>query len=450
MRRKIYDQLCEWKKNGAGKTALLIDGARRVGKSYISQAFAEAEYKSYLIIDFNRIGDDIKSLFENYLNDLDSLFLYLSGYFNVKLYERESLIIFDEVQMYPRARAAIKYLVADGRFDYIETGSLISIKTNIKDIVVPSEERHIKMYPMDFEEFLWAMGNETLMPLIKKHFEEKKPLGQALHRKAMDYFRQYMIIGGMPQAVDEYRKTKDFDMVDMIKRDILTLYRADIAKHTRGYEAKITNIFDNIPAQLQKHEKKFKLSSLNKEARFRDYEDALFWLDDAMIINTCYNTTEPSIGLRLNMDSLTLKCYMADTGLLISHAFDEKGIVTEEIYKKLLFDKLEVNKGMIIENIVAQMLVASGHKLYFYSNPSRDDSSSRMEIDFLITKSKISNRHNISPIEVKSSKNYTLTSIRKFLKKYSEQLHIPYVIHRGDLKEDEGIVYLPLYMTPFL
>ena len=450
MKRKIYDKLCDWKKNSAGKTALLIEGARRVGKSFITRAFAETEYKSYILIDFYNIGDDVKDLFRNYLNDLDSFFLYLSGYFNVKLFERESLIIFDEVQMFPRARGAIKYLVADGRYDYIETGSLVSIKKNVKDIMIPSEERHIRMYPMDFEEFLWAMGNETLMPIIRKHFDEKKPLGQPLHRKTMDYFRQYMIVGGMPQAVSEYLTAKDFDAVDMIKRDILTLYREDISKHAQGYELKTVSIFDEIPAQLQKHEKKFRLSSLSKAARFRNYEDALFWLDDAMIINTCYNSTEPSIGLKLNMDRLTLKCYMADTGLLISHAFDENGIVSDEIYKKLLFDKLEVNKGMIIENIVAQMLVATGHKLYFYSNSSREDSDSRMEIDFLIAKSKIISRHNISPIEVKSSKKYTLTSIRKFLIKYNEQLHTPYVIHTGDLKEEENIVFLPLYMTPLL
>ena len=421
-----------------------------MGKSYIAEVFAKTEYKSYIVIDFNIVSDDVKNLFQNYMNDLDTLFMYLSGYYNVKLFERESLIIFDEVQMYPRARAAIKYLVADGRYDYIETGSLVSIKKNVKDIIIPSEERNIKMHPMDFEEFLWAMENENLMPLIEKHFREKKPIGQPLHRKIMDYFKQYMIIGGMPQAVNEYRDAKDFDAVDRIKRDILNLYREDISKHAGGFELKTAGIFDEIPAQLQKHEKKFKLSSLNKEARFRDYEDALFWLDDAMIINTCFNTSEPNIGLKLNMDRLTLKCYMADTGLLISHAFDENGLVSEEIYKKLLFNKLEVNKGMIIENIVAQMLVATGHKLYFYSNSNREDSDSRMEIDFLIAKSKISSRHNISPIEVKSGNKYTLTSIRKFIKKYNKKLHTPYVIHTGDFMENDNIVFIPIYMTPFL
>ena len=450
MKRKIYDEIAKWKADGAGKTALLIDGARRVGKSYIAEEFAKAAYKSYILIDFNRVSDEVKDLFVHYLNDLDSFFMYLSSYYNVKLHERDSLIIFDEVQLFPRARAAIKYLVADGRYDYLETGSLMSIKKNVKDILIPSEERHIKMFPMDFEEFLWAMDNETLMDMVRKCFETKKPMGQAMHRKAMDYFRQYLIVGGMPQAVQEYVQTRDFDKVDRIKRDILTLYRADIIKHAEGYEMKVESIFDEIPSQLQKHEKKFRLSSIKKEARFREYEDALFWLDDAMITNTCYNSTAPSIGLKLNMDRMTLKCYMGDTGLLISHAFDENGIVSEEVYKKLLFDKLEVNKGMIVENIVAQMLVASGHKLYFYSNSSRDDSEARMEIDFLIAKSKISNRHNISPIEVKSSKNYTLSSLRKFMKKYAEQTYVPYVLHTSDFKEEEGITYLPLYMTPLL
>ena len=450
MRRKIYTELLKWKEEEAGRTALLIDGARRVGKSYIVENFAKQEYKSYIIIDFNRVNQEVTELFENYLNDLDLFFMYLSNYYNVKLYERDTLIIFDEVQLFPRARAAIKYLVADGRYDYIETGSLMSIKKNVKDIVIPSEERHLRMYPLDFEEFLWALDNESLMDFIKVFFEKKKPLGAALHRKAMDYFRQYMIVGGMPQAVERYVETKDFERVDRVKRDILELYRADIVKHAQGYEMKVEQIFDDIPAQLQKHDKKFKLSSLKKEARFRDYEDAIFWLSDAMIVNVCYNSTAPNIGLKLNMDRVTMKCYMADTGLLISHAFDENGIVSEEIYKKLLFDKLEVNKGMIMENIVAQMLVASGHKLYFYNNPSRDDASLRMEIDFLIAKSKITSKHNISPIEVKYGGKYTLTSLKKCREKYTEQLDTLYVLHKNDLKVEEGIVYLPLYMTPLL
>lgn len=449
MKRKIFDDLVNWKHQSNGQSALLIDGARRVGKSYIVEEFAKKEYKSYIIIDFNRNDKNVEDIFENYLNDLDSFFMYLSNYYNVRLFERESLIIFDEVQVFPKARASLKYLVADGRYDYIETGSLMSIKKNVKDIVIPSEEDNIKMHPMDFEEFLWALSDEMTMPFIRTCFENKKPLGQAMHRKVMTLFRQYLIVGGMPQSVEKYVQTKDFDKVDKVKRRILNLYRNDISKHAQGYELKTTSIFDEIPSQLQKHEKKFKLSSIKKDARFRDYEDAMFWLNDAMIVNICYNSTEPSIGLKLNMDRMTLKCYMADTGLLISHAFDENGIVSEEIYKKLLFDKLEINEGMIIENIVAQMLIASNHKLYFYSNQDKN-AESRMEIDFLIAKSKITNRHNISPIEVKSGKNYTLTSLKKFIKKYNEQLNVPIVIHTGDYKSENGIEYYPIYMTPLL
>lgn len=450
MRRKIYDKFVRWKNDSAGKTALLIDGARRVGKSYIAEEFAKNEYASYILVDFNRASKAVLDIFDRYLDDLDTFFLFLSQYYGVKLHDRDSLIIFDEVQLYPRARAAVKYLVADGRYDYMETGSLMSIKKNVKDIVIPSEERHIRMYPMDFEEFLWALGNDTLTDFLRDCFEKRRPLGQALHRKAMDYFRQYLIVGGMPQAVSEYIGSKDFGRVDAIKRDILDLYRADIIRHAAGYEMKVESIFDEIPAQLQKHEKKFKLSSLKKEARFREYEDAFFWLTDAMIVNPCYNTTEPNVGLKLNMSRMTMKCYMADTGLLISHAFDENSIVSEEIYKKLLFDKLEVNNGMLVENIVAQMLVAAGHKLYFYSNLSADDRTSRMEIDFLISKNKITSRHNISPIEVKSGKNYTISSLNKFIEKFSEQLYIPYVLHMGDLKETDNIVFLPIYMAMFL
>lgn len=450
MRRKIYDQLLQWKNRSNGKSALLLQGARRVGKSYIVENFAQNEYRSYILIDFNMLDSQVKDMFYHDLNDLNIFFLKITTFFNTKLYERQSLIILDEVQLFPRARSAIKYLVADGRYDYIETGSLISIKENVKDILIPSEEDQMKLYPMDFEEFLWASGNETMISLIQNCFERKKPLGQALHRKAMDLFRQYMIIGGMPQAVDIYVSSRDFDQVDQVKRRILNLYRDDIRKHARGYEMKVEAIYDELPSQLKNQNRHFKLSSVKEGARFDEYKDALFWLSDAMLVNNCYNSTEPNIGLNLNRDRTLLKCYMGDTGLLISHAFDESGIVNEGIYKKLLLDKLEVNMGMVIENVVAQMLTASGHKLYFYTNSSRTDASSRMEIDFLIAKSKISNRHNISPIEVKSSKNYTLSSLRKFMEKYHEQLHIPYVLHTSDLKEENGILYLPLYMTPFL
>ena len=450
MKRKIYNKLLEWKQESNGEYALLIDGARRVGKSYIVRQFAEKEYRSCVILDFNLVSKSIKDLFENDLDNLDRFFMYLSNYTGKTLYTRDTLIVFDEVQQYPKARAAIKYLVKDGRYDYIETGSLISIKKNVEGIVIPSEEEHIKMFPMDFEEFLWAMGEEMLMPFIKDCFERKKPLGQLMHRRAMDYFRLYMIVGGMPQAVEKYVETRDFAKVDKLKRRILELYRSDISKYAKGYDTKVKSIFEEIPSQLQKHEKKFRLSALKEGARARDYETAFFWLDDAMIINSCYNTTEPNVGLNLNKDTNTMKCYMADTGLLISHAFDANEIVSEDLYRKILLDKLEMNSGMIVENIVAQMLRTAGHKLFFYSNSSMTDKDSRMEIDFLIAKSKITTRHNISPIEVKSSVRYTLTSLRKCIAKYGSCLSTAYVIHPADLKEEDNIVFLPLYMCPLL
>ena len=451
MRRKLYDRLKAWKEQSRGESALMIDGARRVGKSYLVEEFAKREYKSYILIDFNRVSEEVKGLFDQYLDHLDMFFLYLSNYAQTPLYERESLIIFDEVQLYPRARAAIKYLVADRRYDYIETGSLVSIKRNVADIVIPSEEEQVKLYPIDFEEFLWAMGNEMLMPFIRDCFEVKRPLGQVMHRQAMDYFRQYMIVGGMPQAVAKYVETKSFADVDRVKRRILNLYRADIRKYAGLHSARVSSVFDQIPAQLQRHERRFTLSDLEEGARQRDYEAALFWLDEAMVVNMCYNATEPSVGLMLNQDRTSLKIYMADTGLLLSQSFGSEELVDEEIYKKILLDKLSFNKGMVVENIVAQMLRSAGHSLFFYSNPTRESAEDRMEIDFLITKSGVTSRHNISPIEVKSGQRYTLTSLRKCIKKYDRDLATPYVIHPADLRiSEEGITFLPLYMTPLL
>jgi len=449
MKRKIYDRLLKWKEQDQGQNALLIDGARRVGKSYIVEEFARNEYDSYIIIDFNNVQRQVLDLFDSYLTDLNTFFMYLALYSNVKLVNRKSLIIFDEIQNYPKARAAIKYLVKDGRYDYIETGSLVSINKNVKNITIPSEEIRINMFPMDFEEFLWAMDETSIYDLMKLQFGKKKPMEVDMHRKAMTLFRQYLIIGGMPKAVSTYIETRDFERVDTVKRAILTLYRNDIQKYADGNEAKVTNIFDTIPSQLQKHEKKFKLSELKSGARMRDYEDAFFWLNEAMVANLCYGATEPSIGLSLKLESSTLKCYMGDTGLLISMAFDENTIVSNELYKKLMIGKLEVNEGMLIENIVAQMLRASNHKLFFYSKYSKE-AEDRMELDFLITKPTITSKHNISPIEVKSGKNYTLTSLTKCITKYSDYLSTPYVIHTTDLSVENGICYIPIYMTPLL
>ncbi len=438
-----------WKQNENGQSALMIDGAHRIGKSYIVEEFAKREYKSYILVDFNNADDDLMEIFDKYLKNLDVFFSYLSLYFNVTLYSRNTVIVFDEVQLYPKARAAIKYLVKDGRYDYIETGSLVSINRNVKDIVIPSEEHRINMYPMDFEEFLWALGDENTMPFIRTCYEKKQALGP-LHRKVMDIFRRYMIVGGMPQAVLKYVETNDFMKVDAVKRNILALYKADIEKYALGNEIKVKAIFDEIPSALSKHEKKFRLATISDKARYREYESSFFWLSESRVVNVCFNSTSPDIGLRLNEERTTLKCYMADTGLLLSHAFNLKVITGNELYLKLALGKLEVNEGMLTENVVAQMLKAAGHQLFFFSKNSSSDAQEKMEIDFLISKPVITNRHNISPIEVKSSNNYTITSLKKLIAKYAPMLAESYVLHAADVEVKDGITYLPLYMAGLL
>ena len=388
LKRKIYDDLVKWKNTSNGSSALMIDGARRVGKSFIVEEFAKNEYKSYIIIDFGNISKEIEDLFNYDSNDLDFFFSKLSTYFTKKLYKRKSLIIFDEVQQFSRARQLIKYLVADGRYDYIETGSLIKLKKNVKDIIIPSEEEHIEMFPLDFEEFLWALDDTTTYPFIEYCFNNKKPLGQAIHRKTMNIFRQYMLVGGMPQSVLAYIKNKDFEASDTVKKRILNLYRNDVSKFTERYEDKIFAVFDNIPEQLSKKEKKYKLSSINKNARYRSYEDSFIWLDEAMITNSCFNSTNPNIGLVLSSDHKTQKCYMADTGLLVSLTFSDKNYLDNDLYKAILYDKLNINEGMIMENIAAQMLRTKRQRLYFYSRHDKLNKENNMEIDFLITEGK--------------------------------------------------------------
>ena len=449
MRRKIYDKLVQWKREKNGNTALMIEGPRRVGKSYIAIEFAKNEYDSFILIDFSKAPARVRDWFDEYLEDIPTLLQNIQLHYKKQLTPRQSLIIFDEVQKCPRAREAIKALVEDGRFDYLETGSLISIKKNVENIVIPSEEDGIEMYPMDFEEFLWALGNEVMMPYIRERFEKLLPMGD-FHREALHYFRQYMIVGGMPQAVAEYVSSRDFKRVDATKRQILRLYHNDIKKYADTATAKVSAIYDAIPGQLQKQEKKFSLAALKDEARMRDYDSAFFWLEDSKMVNICYNTTAPNIGLQLNEDRTMLKCYFCDTGLLISLAFSARGIVTNEIYQRLMFDKLEIDKGMLVENIVAQMLRASGHELFFYTNYDKEKSDNRMQVDFLIQKGVVTSRHNISPIEVKSSVGYTLTSIQKCVKKFGQYLSTPYVLHTKDVEKKDGLVYLPLYMTGVL
>lgn len=445
LKRKIYDDLLTWKQQSNGASALLIEGARRVGKSYLCKLFAENEYRSHIIIDFGNAPQDILDLFVFDSANLDLFFAKLAAFYGVLLYERESIIIFDEVQQFPRARQLIKYLVADGRYDYIETGSLIRLRKNVENIIIPSEEDHLEMFPLDFEEFLWAMNDNSTMPLIKQCFLDLTPLGQALHRKIMNDFRQYMLVGGMPQAVVEYMSSKDFAKTDIVKQRILQLYRADVAKFAAGYEDKVFAVFDGIPGQLARKAKKYKLSSISKQARFRSYEDSFIWLNEAMIVNLCYNSNDPSIGLALSADHATLKCYMADTGLLISHGFAERPFLENEFYKAILFDKLNINEGMIIENIVAQMLRQNGHKLYFYARNDRENRKNHMEIDFLI-----SEKNKISPIEVKSGDYKSHSSLDKFKMKFSSKISNTYILHPKDLQVKNGIIHLPLYMAMLL
>lgn len=445
LKRKIYDKLLEWKSQSNGSTAILIDGARRVGKSYIAEEFGKREYKSYILIDFGKAPQDVLDLFIHDSANLDLFFAKLSAFYAKTLHKRNSLIIFDEVQQFPRARQLIKYLVADGRYDYIETGSLIRLKKNVQDIIIPSEEEHIEMFPMDFEEFLWAMGDEATVPLIRSCFESKTPLGQALHRKIMNDFRQYVLVGGMPQSVLAYLKEKNFEASDIAKRRIIKLYRDDVSKFAEGYEDKVFALFDGIPAQLSKKEKKYKLSSISKEARFRTYEDSFVWLHEAMIVNTCFNATDPNVGLALSADNTTQKCYMADTGLLVTHTFMDTAFTENELYRAILFDKLNINEGMIMENIVAQMLRTNGHKLYFYSRCDNENRENHMEIDFLITEGK-----KIAPIEVKSNNYTSHSSLDKFRAKFSSKIGNAYILYSKDVMVKDGIIHLPFYMAMFL
>ncbi len=424
-----------------------MDGARRIGKSWIVEEFARNEYKSYILIDFNNVPKSILELFENNLTDLDTFFMQLSLLAGVKLHRKESVIIFDEVQIFPKARAAIKYLVKDGRYDYIETGSLVSINHNVKDIVIPSEEIRIDMYPMDFEEFMWAIGQDMLFDHIRTQFAKLAPLGEALHRRAMEMLRTYLLVGGMPQAVLSYIENKDMLQVDAIKRSIISLYRNDISKYAGRSAPVVTKIFDNIPGLLQQHEKKFRPSRIKQGTKVKDFAESMLWLDESRVVNFCYATTELSVGLALNRDDAKVKLYMADTGLLISMAFDSRELQTQGIYEKILRGKLEFKKGMVVENLVAQLLRSAGHPLYFYTCSSREDAAERMEIDFLIRKKDITTKHNIIPIEVKSSARYRLSSLGKFGKKYSPYLGTSLVLHSKDLEIKDGITYLPLYMA---
>lgn len=445
IKRKIYDKILDWKETTKGSKALLIEGARRIGKSTVAEEIGKNEYKSYVLIDFNKASKKIFDLFDN-LNELDVFFQTISLEYNTRLYNRESLIIFDEIQKFPKAREAIKYLVADGRYDYIETGSLISIKENVEGITIPSEERKLKMYPVDFEEFMDYMGEDLLVEYIRDCYQNKVPLDLSQHKKAMHLFKEYILVGGMPQSVVAFKNNaRDFFAADVEKRDILNLYRDDIRKAARRYNSKVSAIFENIPGYLSTHEKKIVLSEIEPGASFARYDEPLFWLDDSMICNLCYKCNDPNVGLALNKNESAVKCYMGDTGLLVSLAFAENEITEQKVFTNIMDGKLSLNEGMLYENVIAQIIAAKGKKLYFYTRYSEEKHRNDIEIDFLLSNDSKTN-YRVNPIEVKSSKNYSAVSIGKFTDIFKRKVNNPMIVHPKNLVEVDGILRIPAYM----
>ena len=431
-KRKIYEKLLEWKELSAGASAVLLEGARRIGKSTIVEEFAKREYDDYMILDFVKENQDVRNNFLENMDDLDSFFRNLFLLKGKSLQGKNCVIIFDEIQLFPQARQAIKYLVADGRYAYIETGSLITIRKNVKDILIPSEEYRLKMYPMDFEEYLWALNDTVTIPAVKNAFAKRKPLGDAIHRKIMKNFRTYMAVGGMPQAVDAFVNGKTFAQIDFVKRNILALYEEDLAKYDEENRDKASVVFKTIPEQLENKNSHFKFSMVEKNARYRNYVDAVSFISESMIGNECIHVTKPETALELFADRSNFKLYMGDTGLLVSQIMKNQDDTDENLYKALILGKLGINQGMILENVVAQMLRASGHALYFHEYlymPEGNTAEKKYEIDFMTVKKK-----KICPIEVKSSNYTSHKSFDYLIKKYQLKMEDRYIIYTKDLK----------------
>ena len=440
-KRKIYDTMLKWKQERNGDTALLIQGARRVGKSTIAEEFARNEYKSYILIDFSKVSKEVSDLF-NDISDLNYLFLRLQFIFQVELHERESVIILDEVQLQPLARQAIKHLVKDHRYDYIETGSLISVRYKSKNIIIPSEETKVNMYPMDYEEFRWAMGDTATVPLLRSAFEKKMSLGDATHRKLMRDFRLYMLVGGMPQAVAAYIKTNNFTAVDLVKRDIIALYEEDFGKFDNSGRAKA--MYDAIPAQLNKNAMRYQVGKVIPDERAERIINVVKDMEDSLTANVAFRSDDPNVGLALTKNLEYFKMYTSDTGLFVTLAFKDGDITENVIYEKLLNDKLSANLGYVYENMIAQMFVSNGKDLFYHTIPYADGKK-YYETDFIITE-----KHKISPIEVKSSGYKSHKSLDEFCSKFSDRIMNKYVIYTKDYKRENGVDYIPVYMTMFL
>ena len=444
--RKAYAEMLDWKNNLASKYALLVEGARRVGKTYLVRRFVEQEYDSFIYIDFSADGKEINAVKQAFHDSsgIPDLIARIELLFMVKLIPGKSCLVFDEVQRFPTARERIKHLVEYGRYHYIETGSLVGIRENVKDIVIPSEEHGMKLHPLDFEEFLDAMGAAMMKDHIRTCFREHKPLGAGVHERALDLFRLYMVVGGMPQSVAAYLKGGDrqLEASELAKREILRLYDQDIGKYAKGYAAKVRAIFRMIPSALSRHEKKFHLSDIDRNARMRRYENAFLWLSDAMVANIAYNATEPEVGLGMNLDNTTYKCYSLDTGLLLTQAMGGTAKTDLRLLRGVRYDNLGINEGMFFENVVAQSLVARGVELFFFSRRDQKNVENTMEVDFLVR-----NGIKICPVEVKSSGYRTHASLDRFIERHRRHLGPKYVICSSDYDERDDIIYLPVYMT---
>ena len=438
-RRKIYDDILDWKRKNDGRTALLVEGARRIGKSTIVEEFARNEYKSYILIDFNTASAEVKSLFDDLMN-LEFIFLRLQQAYSTQLFERNSVIVFDEVQQCSKARQAIKYLVKDGRYDYIETGSLISIRKNIENITIPSEEDRIQMNPMDYEEFRWALGDTVTVPLLKTFWEKKIPLGAA-HRNAMRNLRLYLLVGGMPQAVNAYLDTNNLRTVDEVKRKIILLYREDFAKIDKT--GKVSNLFMSVPAALSRNASRYVPSSVIGNVADDKMSELLMNLEDSKTVNIAHHADDPNIGIPVSANYDKFKIFLVDTGLFVTLAFWDKDFTENIIYDKLLSDKLSVNLGYVYENLIAQMLVASGNRLFYHT--WKKDEKHYYEIDFLLSRGA-----KLCPVEVKSSGYKAHASLDAFCDKYSARVGSRYLIYTKDLTKDNRTTLLPAYMTPLL
>jgi len=440
-KRKAYQKMMKWKAESEGKSALLIEGARRVGKSTLAKQFAENEYQSYILVDFANVLPEVNQLIENSIADLNYLFMRLQLLYKVTLVERKSVIIFDEVQLQPLARQAIKYLVKDGRYDYIETGSLISIRQNVRNIVIPSEEDRIQMYPLDYEEFRWALGDTATMPLLAQVLESRQPLGEAVNRRMMRDFRLYMLVGGMPQAVNEYLETNNLQKVDAVKRRILNLYADDL--HKLDSSDKLRALFWAVPSELGKNASRYQVTTVVENTKPQRIQELLETLRESMIVNIAYQSTDPNVGLALTADNTRYKMFLADTGLFVTLAFWDKDFTENIIYEKLLSDKLATNMGYVYENVVAQMLKASGNELYY--NAFLSESKHVYEVDFLLSRG-----NKLVPIEVKSSNYRSHKSLDAFCKLHSSRIGNRILLYTKDYQRDGATDCLPVYFTPLL